>query len=54
MELRRKLKIMTVLLLLSIALVSTFLSPQAPVAQGGQWCGQSCSQAIVTPPPPTE
>ncbi len=57
MNLRRKAAIVMAALVLGFGLLATFLAPQTPVAQAGQWCGQSCSGAagasIVPTPLPT-
>lgn len=55
MNLRRRVSIFAAVLVLALGLLATFLSPQVPVAEAGQWCGHSCSDGIiVTPPPETE
>ncbi|MBI5566858.1 MAG: hypothetical protein HY870_18315 [Chloroflexi bacterium] len=53
MNLRRKAAIVMVALLMGSGLLATFLSPLTPVAEAGQWCGQSCTNFIAPTPPPT-
>jgi hypothetical protein len=49
---RRKIVILATAFLLGLGLLASFLAPQTPVAEAGQWCGQSCGNSVF--PPPTE
>jgi len=54
MNLRKKIAVLAAAVLISGGLLATFLSPQTPVANAGQWCGQSCSNFVIPTPLPTE
>jgi hypothetical protein len=49
---KRRIAIVTAALLLGLGVVATFLSSQTPVAEAGQWCGQSCSRPLPPTPKP--
>lgn len=51
MNLRQRISILVAVLVLAVGLLATFLSPQAPVAEAGQWCGNSCAKVLPTPTP---